>query len=90
MKKTYVRPCVSFESFDLNASIAQTCVIPMITHSVGCDNTGTQSDPTTGCKFYTNGYEVFVLGTCLESPVNAGTGSLCYHVPSDTNRIFIS
>ena len=78
MKKTYVKPEVYFESFELSANIATGCEIN-INHTVGA------------CWQGVEGFKDFNI--FVESPSCATTpdeNDLCYHSPTDVNNIFTS
>ncbi len=93
MKKQYHKPLVSFESFGLSTSIAQTCAVQMITLTEydKCGSYGTHSTPAGGCVFYDEGgYVIFASGDCVDRPVDNELGNLCYHVNADNQKVFIS
>ena len=76
MKKTYVKPEVYFESFELSANIATGCALP-INHQVdGCNQ---------GLGDFTG--IVFLENTCTAPVRDNGT---CYHVPFDATKLFTS
>lgn len=78
MKKTYVKPEVYFESFELSANIATGCEIS-INHAVGACWKGFE-----GFK----DFNIFVEShSCKATPDQYG---LCYHSPTDANNIFTS
>lgn len=78
MKKTYVKPEVYFESFELSANIATGCEIS-INHTVGA------------CWQGVEGFQEFKIfvesNSCKTTPDENG---LCYHSPTDANNIFTS
>lgn len=86
MKKTYSRPDIIFEDFSLSASIAVSCEVKL-------DN---PSKDVCGIKF--DNVTVFVDGVTNCMPDNGGQtvgdgtagNGLCYHVPKDTNNLFVS
>ena len=80
MKKNYVKPQASYESFELSASIAGGCAKPM-GHS--------QSD----CGYYVVGIpgNVFINAeTYCKYEAADGDFSACYHVPTDQAKLFTS
>lgn len=81
MKKTYVKPQVFFEDFQLSASIA-----------AGCEYTTNHT--MNMCAYeITGGRSVFIDETtsCLDVKVQNGQyGNVCYHVPADTSNLFTS
>lgn len=79
MKKSYVKPQVSFEDFQLSASIAAQCP----NNSIG------PTDSTCGID-YTGGI-LFLDGmTVCTIKVADGTDGYCYHQPTDTTNLFNS
>lgn len=79
MKKTYVKPLASFESFELSASIAGGCAKPM---------GHTQTD----CSYYVGGVgNIFVndVQVCVYVQPDGAYG-VCYHVPTDAQKLFTS
>lgn len=77
MKKTYVKPQVYFEDFQLSASIAAGCTPGYI---VG------HSEMT--CSWDDGVGTIFENTSCTYTPDQAG--NVCYGVPLDTNRLFAS
>lgn len=86
MKKTYVKPEVYFESFELSTNIAYACGKP--THT-----------PTNGtCGVTINGIgTVFLSGIagCKYTNINGedvkdGYNGICYHVPDSSQNLFNS
>lgn len=78
MKKTYVKPEVYFENFELSANIATGCAIS-INHNVGSCWKGFE-----GFK----DFNIFVDSyPCTTIPDEDG---FCYHSPTDANNIFTS
>ncbi len=93
MKKTYGKPMVSFESFALSSSIAAGCSDLNGMHSEGsCPVYGTFSEPSNTCKFMDNGFAIFYseLTGCLMGPQEDDLGNLCYHVSTDSTKMFMS
>lgn len=77
MKKTYTKPVVSFESFELSTSIAQTCAV--------------KSNFYDACSFDAPGMgSVFLDTTVCKFTPEDGEAGICYHVPTDTTRLFNS
>lgn len=74
MKKTYVKPQVLFESFELSANIAGGCGKPLNHGMVDCQ-------PLPGVSLFLD------KGTCQYTPDENG---LCYQTSTDENRIFAS
>lgn len=69
MKKNYVKPFASFESFELSANIAGTCVV-----SVG------HSDSVCAYEMPELGYEtVFSKGVCNYNTQDNDPETLCYN-----------
>lgn len=79
MKKTYVKPEVYFESFELSANIAAGCVFK------------TNHDQNT-CAYKTaTGRTIFLEKAICEVPTQDGSyNSMCYHHPTDDARLFSS
>lgn len=82
MKKTYVRPEVYFESFELSASIAAGCSVK-INHAEGVCS----SIPGIGSIF--TDYKT-CMWTAGDNESGNSESNYCYHVPLDTNRVFTS
>lgn len=81
MKKTYVKPEVYFESFELSTNIAKDCEQRVTTHTqgmCGIDYAGQWifTDKITGCK------DIKIEDN--------GNEYLCYHVPVEANNLFNS
>ncbi len=79
MKKTYVKPELYFENFELSSNIATGCVTI----------TKLQSKET-ACG-YNDGVDVIfteAMSGCVVK--DDGTGKICYDVPFDSNRLFTS
>ena len=75
MKKTYVKPEVCFESFQLSANIATVCAAPLNHTMVGCQ-------PISGKNIFLD------PTTCTDgTPDDNG---LCYQTVTDATRIFTS
>lgn len=92
MKKTYVKPMVTFESFAFSSNIAAGCGAINGIHSdptAGCAAYGTQSSPSNGCLFINGGAIIFLDSPCVETP-QEDRHDLCYHVPTDATRMFMS
>lgn len=91
MKKTYIKPMVTFESFAFSSNIAAGCSAVNGIHGdfTSCAAFGTQSTPTQGCTFINGGMIIFNNSNCVEGPEKV-EGDLCYDVPTDANRMFMS
>lgn len=81
MKKTYAKPQIVFESFQLTANIAGGC------------NTSPNSTNEATCGYNDNGWIVFQnSAVCID--VQVGTdgeyNGLCYHVPTGDKSVFTS
>lgn len=83
MKKTYSKPEIVFESFAMNVNIA----------ACGFD-TNLQARGTCGYPY--GGYVMFLDGISDCTGENGwvvkadGENGICYHNPTDTNRLFAS
>ena len=82
MKKTYVKPEVYFESFELNTSIATGC-------SAGYDHSNTSFGDPRSCVLYYGSDTVFVAENAACNPF-LDLDNFCYHVPSTNDRVFSS
>ena len=77
IKKTYVKPEISFVDFTLSASIAGAC-----THEGNFDNGDS-------CRYEDNGYFVFSeKNSGCDFTIN--NKEFCYHVPTADTSIFNS
>ncbi len=76
MKKSYVKPEVYFESFELSASIADNCAKPLNLNQDTCRDIFGD---------YRN--DVFSQGTCKMDPDQL---NFCYHVPLEGSKLFAS
>ena len=77
MKKTYEKPRIVFDSFELSQSIAGDCELLK----------GNSAE--NACPVYVKGtdYTLFAdVGNCYWVPHEP----VCYHVPIDTNNVFSS
>lgn len=80
MKKTYAKPQIVFESFQLTANIAGGC------------NTGPNSADEATCGYNDNGWIVFqnsAVCNVLAGP-DGNYNRLCYHVPTGDMSVFTS
>ena len=78
MKRTYVKPEMYFENFELSANIATGCE-RSIGHAVGMCWKGVE-----GFK----DFKIFIESSnCETTPDKYG---LCYHTPTDADNIFTS
>lgn len=75
MKKTYSKPVISFESFQLSESIANTC-----TEKISADTN------TCGIKYGFND-TLFTTGTASICTLEEQAKD-CYHVPENNPSIF--
>ena len=83
MKKTYVKPQVYFEDFQLSASIAGNC---------GNKDGALHADANT-CRFDTKGFFGVLFLTehsCEHTPQDDDLTTVCYDNPNDANRLFAS
>lgn len=80
MKKTYNKPAVVFESFELSKSIAS-----------GCEFFATQADPN-NCTFKdpTTNWVIFLNVECDFGSDVVDDSEVCYNVPSDSKNVFAS
>lgn len=76
MKKTYTRPVVSFESFELSTSIAAGCA--------------TKSNHAEECLFEVPGVGAVFLDKATGCEFTPEEGHVCYHVPTDQTILFTS
>ncbi len=81
MKKTYVKPVLYFDSFELSSSIA-----------AGCEQLITNSTQGTCALIMAGGRNVFLDGVdaCTTKQADGVDGFACYHVPVDKNNLFNS
>ena len=80
MKKTYAKPQIVFESFQLTANIAGDC------------NTRPNSTNEATCGYNDNGWIVFqnsAVCNVLAGP-DGNYNRLCYHVPTGDISVFTS
>lgn len=75
MKKTYVKPFASFESFELSSSIAGTCVTKT-GHAV--NECGLADGTMLGVVFFNVG----TVTQCTHSPQDGDPNKGCYQGPS--------
>jgi hypothetical protein len=80
MKKTYEKPEVYFESFELSTSIAT------------CDQWEGRLWQKDACAWNDGYTNVFLNGmdVCTYQTQDGGYGGLCYHNPTNGNKIFAS
>lgn len=82
MKKTYVKPEVYFESFELSANIAAGC---------GAGYKGkVNSQNIHTCGYIYNGQDVFSPNVCFYETQDGTEYGLCYDLPMPDNQIFAS
>lgn len=80
MKKTYVKPEVYFESFELSANIATGC--KLISNAAEYDCAVTDND--LGITYFTDA----ACGGNYTPP--GGNDGLCYHTSADNAKVFTS
>ncbi len=78
MKKTYNKPQIVFESFEITTSIAAGCMFL----------TDTKSD-SNSCSYTENGVTIFTSKDVCGMDDTDAKG-FCYHVPTDSYVIFNS
>ena len=80
MKKTYAKPQIVFESFQLTANIAGDC------------NTRPNSANEATCGYNDNGWIVFQNDAVCNFPAvpDGKHNGLCYHVPTGDISVFTS
>ena len=80
MKKTYAKPQIVFESFQLTANIAGDC------------NTRPNSANEATCGYYDNDWIVFQNSAVCNFPAgpDGKHNGLCYHVPTGDISVFTS
>ena len=89
MKKTYVKPIVTFESFAFSSNIAAGCGAVNGIHAEGtCLAFGTHGD-VSNCQFINGGAIIFLETPCKDIPQD-DKHDTCYHVPTDATRMFMS
>lgn len=84
MKKSYVKPQVYFENFQLSADIAKGC-----TEELWHKANQTQDV----CGYGMTGMAIFITGvTGCDVPIEDGTGTdkMCYHGPTGSYNLFDS
>ena len=83
MKKTYVKPEVYFESFELSANIAAGC---------GAGYKGkVNSLNIHSCGYSYNSEVIFITkDVCSYQTDNGSEYGLCYDIPTTDNKIFAS
>ena len=85
MKKSYVKPQVYFENFQLSANIAGTC-------GTEIDKSGAGLADANSCSFNlpTFGKIFLTEGICDNTPQDEIASSICYEHPQNTTRLFAS
>ena len=83
MKRGYIKPDITFESFSLSTSIATGCEVKL------------NGPVSNGCGYEIDGGFYMFLTNIAACDVKVNDGSdlangMCYHVPYDTNNIFDS
>ena len=82
MKKTYCKPQIIFEDFELTANIANGC-----RHSAGHNRTSCgYTVPGIG-KLFTGSV---TIGSCNIQVYTDGAYGLCYHLPMERNSVYAS
>ncbi len=76
MKKNYEKPEIAFDSFELSQSIAGDCV------AISNQDEGT-------CAVMIGGLSLLNTNMCMITPP-PGDNKICYDVPSDTMKVFVS
>lgn len=84
MKKTYVKPQVVFESFILSTNIAGNCGNPTHTPAYGTCAYEWEEEFVGTVKVFLDS-----MSAC-ETTKEDGSNGICYHVPTDTTRLFNS
>lgn len=80
MKKTYVKPEVYFENYELSANIAVGC-------GTGFNHDNTNFSTPDSCQYFFGIDRVFLsIGPCTLTNPN----KYCYNVPTDNQAIFSS
>lgn len=80
MKKTYSKPQIAFDSFQLSESIA-----------AGCGTIANQALNVCGYYDAEAGWYIFAEGiTGCEDTPGEGYASICYHVPEESWKLFSS
>lgn len=86
MKRNYQKPDIFYEDFALSSNIANSC--SLANHSTTCSIHG-----TTDGRFIYDGFSFFSgeLGSsCDFGPQDDVGFNICYDVPSDDSRMFVS
>ncbi len=87
MKKTYLKPQITFESFSLSTCIAGTCGI----------KTDLQSQYVCGLEFGDEMIFTSAISGCTTAVTdgsisvpgqNGSLNPICYHSPTETSRLF--
>ncbi len=78
MKKTYTKPQIVFDSFELSQSIARCEIISNVVKEV--------------CGWYDeeSGMTIFVAGVCEWTSQDDTYAGICYHVPAEAYNLFSS
>ncbi len=80
MKKTYNKPQIVFESFELTTSI-----------SAGCSYIVTNSADTSNCSYHDAQQDITLFAAhCGWDEDEVNTSGVCYHVPSANYDLFNS
>lgn len=82
MKKTYIKPQIAFESFQLSTSIAASCAL---LGSQAAQYVCPVTDPDSGFTIFADG----ATSACDTVPVG-GNDSVCYDIPVANWNVFSS
>lgn len=85
MKKSYVKPQVYFENFQLSANIAGNC-------GTQIDKTRAHHTNVDSCAYEDAAFGKIFLSKqiCGDTPQDEILSNVCYDNPSDTMRLFAS
>lgn len=85
MKRTYSKPEIAFESFNLSANIAANCEIIIPTPYSG--TCGYAYEGGNGTTMFTSEAGTAVCNIAINDDESNG---FCYHVPIESNNLFNS
>lgn len=83
MKKTYEKPEVYFESFELSTSIATGC-------GVGYNHQNTNFSNGSTCYLIFGTKRIFLTSTAGCTKTDFDENQFCYHVPTSDSKVFSS